>query len=412
MSRTIRILFPDPCSDMGIARTALSTCRHLSGDGLEALMHVPTAAAAVRAPFLRPALPYVRFPIPWEPHFRLIASPARARLYRRFHAAIEGTDIAYLWSNVPLESFRRLRDRGILIIREKFNCHARVARDILAEAYARLGMACPDRRISEQTIAYERESLSMCDLISSPSPSVTDSLLAEGIPPERIVQTSYGWDRRHTSEGTRVQRGGEGVTVLFVGAVCVRKGAHILLESWARAAVRGRLILCGPVEPIIARRCADWLNRPDVVAPGRVKNMRAYYGSADLFALPSLEEGSPLVTYEALAGGLPVLVSPMGAGGVVRDNEEGFVRDPNEIESWVEALRVLADDTERRRILGEAARRRAAGFTWDRVGARRRRAFLEHLAAENSFTRSCGLSAAQASSRRMSCTTYSAHNAA
>jgi glycosyltransferase involved in cell wall biosynthesis len=412
MTRTIRILFPDPCSDMGIARTALSTCRHLTGDGLEALMHVPTAALAVRAPFLRPALPYVRPPIPWEPHFHLIASPARARLYRQFHAAIRDGDVAYLWSNVPLDSFGRLREHGIPIIREKFNCHAKVARDILADAYARLGAACPENRISEETIAYERQSLAMSDLISSPGPGVTDSLLAEGTPPERIVEASYGWDRRHTCDGTRPQHADEGVTVLFVGAVCVRKGAHILLESWARASVRGRLILCGPVEPIIAQRCAERLNRADVLAPGRVKDMRPYYEAADLFALPSLEEGSPLVTYEALAGGLPVLVSPMGGGGVVRDGEEGFVREPHEVDGWMEALRILAGDAELRRAFGDAARRRADEFTWERVGARRRRAFLHRLNAGSDLAPTPHILSAMTRQRSASCITQSSAEAA
>ncbi|MDY7108503.1 MAG: glycosyltransferase family 4 protein, partial [Planctomycetota bacterium] len=369
MTRTIRMLFPDPCADMGIARTALSTCSHLGGEGLEAFMHVPTAAQAVRAPFLRPALPYVRFPIPWEPHFRLIASPARARLYRRFEAAIADDDIAYLWSTVPLETFQRLRERGIPIIREKFNCHVKAARDILVEAYDRLGVACPDTRISEQTIAYERQSLSMSDFVSSPSPAVTESLAAEGIAPPRIIETSYGWDRRHVDISARPRRDDDdGITVVFVGAVCVRKGVHLLLEAWARAGVRGRLVLCGAVEPIIADRCAEALNRPDVFAPGRVKDVGRRYASADLFVLPSLEEGSPLVTYEALAFGLPVLVSPMGAGGVVRNDEEGLIREPYDTDAWIEALRALAADGELRRVLGEAARRRAEAFTWDRVG--------------------------------------------
>ena len=379
MKRTVRLLFSDPCSDMGIARTALSICRHLNGPELEAYMHVPTAAYAVRAPFLRPALPYIRFPVPWEPHFRLIASYARGRLYRRFHEALADGDAAYLWSNAPLPQIHDLRERGAPIIREKFNCHAATAQRILHDAYERLGVAPDARRISNAAVSYDRESLALADFVSSPSPCVTASLHAEGTPPERIIETSYGWDPRHIDVPRPRRRAEPELTILFVGAVCVRKGAHNLLDAWARAKIGGRLVLCGAIEPLIADRYADILNRADVLSPGRVKDVRSHYRSADVFVLPSLEEGSPLVTYEALASGLPVIVSPMGAGGVVRDGREGLIRDPDNIDAWIEALHRLAADGALRRALGGAARERAEAHTWEKVGARRRREILHCL---------------------------------
>jgi len=122
-------------------------------------------------------------------------------------------------------------------------------------------------------------------------------------------------------------------------------------------------LIAGLLAPTLAR--ADLLHLPyrDAIGP--------IYRSADVFVFPSLEEGSPLVVYEALGAGLPVLLSPMAAGDVVRDGVEGFVLDPLDQEAWVEALRTLAKDPDLRARMGRRARERAAGYTWDKVGRRR-----------------------------------------
>src|SRR6267142_1319510 len=76
-------------------------------------------------------------------------------------------------------------------------------------------------------------------------------------------------------------------------------------------------------------------------------------------ALPKLEEGSALVTYEAMGVGLPLLTSPVGAGSVVRHDKEGLVVDPHSEEHLIAALRRMAYDADLRRTFGEAGRARA-----------------------------------------------------
>ena len=56
--------------------------------------------------------------------------------------------------------------------------------------------------------------------------------------------------------------------------------------------------------------------------------------SADVFVFPSLFEGSAVVTYEALAAGLPSVVTP-SAGSVVRDGVEGFIVPRGRLMSWL-----------------------------------------------------------------------------
>ncbi|MDQ7028789.1 MAG: glycosyltransferase family 4 protein, partial [Ardenticatenia bacterium] len=90
---------------------------------------------------------------------------------------------------------------------------------------------------------------------------------------------------------------------------------------------------------------------------------------ADVFVFPSLQEGSALVTYEALACGLPVVTTP-NAGSVVRDGIEGFLVPIRDVEALAARLEHLRADEGLHLEMGQAARRRAKAFTWEHYGDR------------------------------------------
>jgi len=138
-------------------------------------------------------------------------------------------------------------------------------------------------------------------------------------------------------------------------------------------------MLCGEMEPAIAEVCKDILARPDVVHYPYNPDISFAYKTADIFAFPSLEEGSPLVIYEAMAHGLPSLVSPMGAGGIVREGIDGLIVSPYDEDAWIESLQKLADSPELRKSFGASASVRAEEFTWQKVATRFGQFMLEHL---------------------------------
>jgi glycosyltransferase involved in cell wall biosynthesis len=200
-----------------------------------------------------------------------------------------------------------------------------------------------------------------------------------GVPEAKLIRSSYGWSpRRFDNRPQPCPRNGP-FTVLFVGSVSVRKGAHLLLDAWQRAGLEGQLILCGAIEPAIARSCAHLLARRDVVHLPFTHDVGACYRGAHLFAFPTLEEGGPLVTYEAMAHGLPILTSPMGAGAIVRDRIEGRILHAYDADAWVDALRDAGTSPAHWARYGEAAQLRAREFTWERVAAGRGEAFAARL---------------------------------
>ena len=87
--------------------------------------------------------------------------------------------------------------------------------------------------------------------------------------------------------------------------------------------------------------------------------------AADVFVFPSLFEGSAVVTYEALACGLPCVVTP-AAGSVVRDGVEGFLVGPRDVNGLAERMEQLGNMPELRARMSAAARCRACEFDWPR----------------------------------------------
>ena len=256
---------------------------------------------------------------------------------------------------------------------------------MLDESYRHLGLPT-GHRITVADADEESEKLELCDYAFSPSPYVRDSLLAAGVPESKLLDTSFGWDPCQFHVSPDQSKHTKEPIFLFVANGTVRKGLGQLLTYWAAAAVRGRLRIVGPIERSLADAYASELARPEVEHLPYRDQLADLYSEADVFVLASFEEGSPLVTYLALASGLPCLVSTAAAGGVVEDGVHGYVRDPYDEVGWVAAIRELADDADLRIRLGEAAREQSEAYTWDRV-AERRQAQIERVFGADSGNR-------------------------
>ena len=376
-----------PLTNGGPSYTCERIVQAMDGGGIAARLFTP----ADRRPSVRTdidvdaVVPRWGKPLPFRPSNRVTSVLCERRLLGACRSSPEPT-AAFLWGDVTSELVRKLQRTNTFLVREKFNCAKTVSREILREAYAALGVpsAFPAELYGDRLIAAEMESLRLADMIFCPSPMVAWSLKEVGIEERVLASTSYGFDPARLAGTDRALAPVDGPTFIFTGSICVRKGAHILLQAWQRAGIKGRLILLGRLENIIGELFAETLARPDVEHHEFTSDVGAFYRSADYFVFPSLEEGSPLVTYEAAFCGLPSIVSPMGAGGVVRDGIEGTVLDSTDPDMWAAALAEAAEDADRRVGVGSAASERAAEFTWERVGAERRKELLDRAAVEGS----------------------------
>jgi glycosyltransferase involved in cell wall biosynthesis len=377
MISRILAIYPHHLYWGGISNIFLSLClpdfqNHLQIQGI-----APSVAPDVERSNLTATLPrYARW---------LAYRLKKSRLIHECRAAqrLTSFDAVYLWPDVSLKVFHQAHAQGKPIFLERINCFAGTAKPILDEAYAKLKLP-PTHPVTSDVVREELADAKLADFIFCPSPWVKASYLEAGIPEHKLLLSSYGWSTQRfpsLNEPTRnIPRSPDRpFTIIFMGSVCVRKGAHLLIDAFIRSGIKGKLVLCGQMEPVIQEVCKDALRRPDVIHHPFTHQVSQLYQNADLFAFPTLEEGSPLVSYEAMAHGLPMLVSPMGAGHIVRDRQEGIILPPYETDAWVEAIRTFAANPALQARLGQAARERAMDFTFDQVANRRANMMLQSL---------------------------------
>lgn len=280
-------------------------------------------------------------------------------------------DIVYLWPACSVNSYRYAKENQKIIIMESINCHQSIARNILDVEAQTLGVSTI-HKITNTSIQDENEKIALSDFIFSPSPNVTQSFLDMGVNASKIIQSSYGLDLSDiTIENYRLQRKDKTFTALFVGSVTPRKGIHLLLDYWVSAGINGKLKVIGEVHKSAELIIDKYRDDPTIEFISFTNDLASYYRNADLFIMPSLEEGSPLVTYLAIGAGLPCLVSPMAGDGVVRTNVDGYIIPPHDKDAWVSTLQKLADDQELRFIFSTAIKNNAKNFLWPVVARRR-----------------------------------------
>ena len=173
----------------------------------------------------------------------------------------------------------------------------------------------------------------------------------------------------------------DGFRVLYVGRLLYWKGMHLGIAAFAglraqRDDARLTIIGSGPEQSRLqelARRSGveaaitwiPWTERAEV--------MRAYRAH-DAFLFPSLHDSSGNAVLEAMSCSLPVVCLDTGGPAELLDAESGF-RVPagaaaQAVAGLAGALITLASDVERARRMGDAARRRAQHFSWERQVAR------------------------------------------
>lgn len=285
-------------------------------------------------------------------------------LYDRWAAChLEPANLFHIWGNHGLLSLCRAKALGMETVVERASSHPLFQADLLREEYARWGLTF---RIPQAVLRRGMTEMEVADYVLIPSDFVRQSFLERGFPESKLLQVPFGTDtsRFRPTDG----REPHPFRILFVGQVGIRKGVPYLLQAWQQLGWQdAELWLLGRVTPEMKAILPSYQDVPGVRFVGYTPDPVAVYQSADVFAFPTIEEGSALVTYEALACGLPVVTTPH-AGSVVRDGVEGFIIPIRDVEALAAALERLRADERLRREMRKAARARAETFTWERYG--------------------------------------------
>ena len=184
------------------------------------------------------------------------------------------------------------------------------------------------------------------------------------------VQRFTPQNRNNYREKIRAESGfkPEEIVILFVGSGFERKGLRYAIEGLALVDknIPIKLLVIGKGKVRKYRDLAESKGLGDrILFLGTTKGIERYYSAADIFLFPTLYDAFGTVVLEAMASGLPVIVSNQsGAAEVVAHAQDGFVINPRDSAEIARRITYLADPVWRENM-GKAARATALLYSFD-----------------------------------------------
>lgn len=217
----------------------------------------------------------------------------------------------------------------------------------------------------------EKQEWELSQLIICGSQFVVDGLAQQGVPGEKCVLVpsavnvnNYSDKKNETKDMYRKLR------ALFLGNISIMKGIQYVYEA-ARQLGDAPIEIKAAGRNLVSRQALlkmeDHIQFLGHMPRADVYNLLNW---ADVLVLPSICEGSALVTYEALASGVPVITTP-NSGSPVQDGVTGFIVPNRNAEAIAERLEQLAQDPDLRREMSLRARKYAEEhLSWDAYSTR------------------------------------------
>ena len=328
---------------------------------------------------------------PWLESTRLIASVAGFRslarpggaasveaVYRDFDRHVAGViasnripdsvRTAYAYEDAAEHTFEAARARGLACIYEMPIAHWQTVQRLLHEEAQRL----PEWRQtisglddSETKLERKCREIDLADTIVVPSRFVLDSLPAQVRSAKRCVLAPFGAPSPNARAGDSRREGGGALRVMFAGAMTQRKGlADLFTAMRLLKRTDVELVVLGALNAPLSFYRSQY---PDFVYEGTRPHAEVLrvMRSCDVFVLPALVEGRALVQLEALASGLPLIVTAhTGGDDLVEEGRTGFTIPIRSPEAIAERLAWFADHRDALAEMRRHAIRKAADTSW------------------------------------------------
>lgn len=175
-------------------------------------------------------------------------------------------------------------------------------------------------------------------------------------------------EQRHQKEGSPLK-------ILTVGRLVPVKGIEYLIEAAAillQEKIPVFLTIVGPTDNLayfdkLTQLVKNKGIENQVIFSGRIQHgteLFQLYREADVFALPSISEGTPKVLPEAMAKGLPIVATKVGGiPDQITDGVNGLLVNPGRVDELATALKSLYYNAELRYNMGREALKQASRYT-------------------------------------------------
>ena len=262
-----------------------------------------------------------------------------------------------------LDTFRAAKANGMTTILDAASVHHAVQ--------DRVTPVAESAGLHARIVAVKQAEIALADHVLTVSEMAREGYVEAGVPAARVHAVTLGADTRLFEAGHAATRDPSGpCTFLFAGATIHRKGIDILLDAFAKVKEqlpgKARLVVVGPRGDSHAL-----LERPgigDVVVrpPVAQAELAQMYRAADCFVLPSRHDSFGMAVLEAMASGLPAIVSEMvGAREAIEEGANGWVLPLGDAPALARRMIWCAEHRASLDAMRPAARAAAERYSWD-----------------------------------------------
>lgn len=295
-------------------------------------------------------------------------------------------DVALLYSQFAEEPLRALQGHGTLLVVNKENSHIKEQAEVLEQEELRTGVQVS--RPSPWAIAREEREYGLADVIRVVARYSQETFVRRGVPREKVWVNPSGAPIESFRPGAAVAeervrriRAGEPLRVIFVGAKVLRKGLwdlRTIVEALHGPRFTFRLV--GPESPEARGVLRQLVGKTEVIPKQPQWKLPEQYEWADIYLLPSLEEGFPQTTAQARASGLPILTTPSGGGlEFVQEGKTGWMLPARDPAAFIEKLRWCDSHREELANMVESLRQEVMPRTWASVAEEFEKEVLRRL---------------------------------
>lgn len=275
----------------------------------------------------------------------------------------EGCDIFHGWNSQCLFSLKEAKRRGIVTIIERSSSHILTQMELIKEEYKIYNVKSkPELNAVIERCLKEHE---VADYVSVPSRFVYDSFIKRGFDRKKLILIPLGVDTEKYRPGEKKDRI---FRILFMGQVSLRKGVQYLLKAFSELKLKdAELLLVGGIGKNTKKIFKEYEKRVNLKHIPWSNDLGSICRQSSIFVSPSIEEGSALVNYIAMACGLPVITT-FNSGSPVRDGEDGFLVPIRDVEALREKILYFYEKPQEIKAMGTSAREEIENYTWKKYG--------------------------------------------
>ena len=313
---------------------------------------------------------------------RSLCKRDRERLERKVHGAFSSrlanyipadTEVFIGLSSFCLEALQRAHDIGARAIVDHGSYHQRDEREILLAECEHWGLEIDPRTPASWIIEKEQAEFEIADLVLVPSHAARRSLERGGVVSEKIFVNPFGADIDLFGLHERTDHT---FRVVQCGGIHPGKGVQYLLQAFAELRLpAAELWFVGSgTEHSTLRPVIERYRSPNIRFTGSVSQqaLARIFAQSSVSVLASVAEGFGQVVPQAMACGLPVIVSDaVGAADIVEHERNGFIVPSRDVEALKEKILFFYENPQSRAAFSAAARERIhQECTWHHYGDR------------------------------------------